>query len=103
MIDVRLLRADPDAVRSALARRHQPDVIALDMLLPDTSGIEVLKRLKSNEVTRRIPVLCISVAEELSSQALAAGATQFLRKPLDTAALMRGIQAATTSSAGQSG
>ncbi|MBI2820441.1 MAG: response regulator [Acidobacteria bacterium] len=81
-----------------LAIRHLPDVIALDMLLPDTSGIEVLKQLKSDERTRRIPVICLSVSEDLSSAALAGGAVQFLRKPLDTAALMRGIHAATTQS-----
>ena len=81
-----------------LAVRHQPDVIALDLLLPDTSGIEVLKQLKAHERTRRIPVICLSVSEDLSSPALAAGAAQFLRKPLDASALMRGIHAATSAS-----
>ncbi|MBI3934877.1 MAG: response regulator, partial [Acidobacteria bacterium] len=79
-----------------LAIRHLPDVIALDMLLPDIGGIEVLKQLKSDERTRRIPVICLSVSEDLSSAALAGGAVQFLRKPLDAAALMRGIHAATS-------
>jgi len=78
-----------------LAVRHLPDVIALDMLLPDIHGIEVLKQLKADTRTRRIPVICLSVSEELSSAALAGGAVQFLRKPLDSAALMLGIHAAT--------
>jgi signal transduction histidine kinase/ActR/RegA family two-component response regulator/HAMP domain-containing protein len=86
-----------------LAIRHLPDVIALDMLLPDTSGVEVLKLLKSEAQTRRIPVICLSVSEELASAALAGGAAQFLRKPLDTAALMRGIHAATSQSRGPTG
>ena len=86
-----------------LAIRHLPDVIALDMLLPDTSGVEVLKQLKSDNRTRRIPVICLSVSEELSAAALAGGAVQFLRKPLDTAALMRGIHAATSQSGGAAG
>src|SRR5206468_1304927 len=78
-----------------LAIRHLPDVIALDLLLPDMNGLEVLRHLKSKEETRRIPVICMSVSEDLSTQALAQGAAQFLRKPLDAAELMRGIHAAT--------
>ena len=83
-----------------LAIRHLPDVIALDMLLPDISGIAVLKQLKADERTRRIPVICLSVSEDLSAAALAGGAVQFLRKPLDTAALMRGIHAAISPTGG---
>jgi signal transduction histidine kinase/CheY-like chemotaxis protein len=78
-----------------LAVRHRPDVIALDQMLPDISGLEVLKHLKANEKTRAIPVICISVSEDFTSQAMAAGAAQFLRKPLDTGALMRAIHEAT--------
>jgi CheY-like chemotaxis protein len=86
-----------------LAIRHLPDVIALDMLLPDIPGAEVLKQLKSDDRTRRIPVICLSVSEELSSVALEGGAAQFLRKPLDTPALMRGIHAATSQSGAPTG
>jgi signal transduction histidine kinase/ActR/RegA family two-component response regulator len=84
-----------------LAVRHQPDVIALDLLLPDINGLEVLRNLKGSEKTRRIPVLCLSVSEDFAPQALAGGAVQFLRKPLDTAALMRSIHSATSASVGQ--
>jgi CheY-like chemotaxis protein len=86
-----------------LAIRHLPDVIALDMLLPDISGVEVLKQLKADDRTRRIPVICLSVSEEFSTPALAGGAAQFLRKPLDTPALMRGIHAATSQIGGAAG
>jgi PAS domain S-box-containing protein len=86
---------------SDLAIRHQPDVIVLDMLLPDVTGLEVLKQLKGSDKTRNIPVLCLSISEELSAPAAAGGAVLFFRKPLDTAALMRGIQAAVTASGGQ--
>jgi signal transduction histidine kinase len=79
-----------------LAVRHQPDVIALDLILPDMPGVEVLRRLKASEQTRRIPVICISVAEDFSAQALGLGAAQFLRKPLDANVLMRAIHAVTS-------
>jgi CheY-like chemotaxis protein len=77
-----------------LAIRHQPDVIVLDQMLPDTPGLEVLRHLKANEKVRGIPVICISVSEDFSSQALKLGAVQFLRVPLDTGALMRAIHSA---------
>ena len=83
-----------------LAVRHQPDVIALDLMLPDINGLEVLRHLKGSDKTRRIPVLCVSVQEDFASQAMAGGAAQFLRKPLDTAALMRSIHAATSAHPG---
>ncbi|HWP83920.1 MAG TPA: ATP-binding protein [Terriglobia bacterium] len=78
-----------------LAVRHLPDVIALDMLLPDIAGMEVLKQLKADERTRRIPVICMSVSEDMCSAALAGGAAHFQRKPLDPAALVQAIHAAT--------
>jgi signal transduction histidine kinase/CheY-like chemotaxis protein/HAMP domain-containing protein len=86
-----------------LAIRHQPDVIALDLLLPDIKGLEVLRRLKASDQTRRIPVICISVAEDFSSQALGLGAAQFLRKPLDAGSLMRAIHGATSAAAKPAG
>jgi len=73
------------------------------LLLPDIKGLEVLRRLKASDQTRRIPVICISVAEDFSPQALGLGAAQFLRKPLDTSSLMRAIHAATSVTAKPAG
>ena len=46
--------------RAALARSEQPQVILLDLLMPDLSGFEVLKQLKSDALTTKIPVIIIS-------------------------------------------
>ena len=44
----------------SLAQQHPPDVILLDLALPDRSGLEVLRQLKTQPPTRHIPVLVVS-------------------------------------------
>jgi CheY-like chemotaxis protein len=68
-----------DVVR--IARETKPDVILLDILLPDTSGWQVLLQLKTNPHTRDIPVVIVSVVDE-PKRGLAAGAAQYLVKPI---------------------
>ncbi|MBI3658933.1 response regulator, partial [Candidatus Acetothermia bacterium] len=68
-----------------LAREHSPDLILLDMHLPDIQGYEVLQQLQTNPKTRQIPVVVISVDDTLAQmkQMLSAGAKDYLVKPLD--------------------
>jgi PAS domain S-box-containing protein len=68
-----------------LAREHQPDLILLDLHLPDMPGDEVLRRLKEDERTRDIPVIVVSAAAGpgTTSRLLAAGARTFLTKPVN--------------------
>ena len=68
-----------------LAAENQPDLILLDLNLPDLHGREVLSKLKENELTRNIPVVLVS-AEVMSGQAenlLAAGAEKLVAKPIE--------------------
>ena len=62
-----------------LARTELPDLILLDLMLPDMSGIDVLRQLKSNPMTRRIPVVMFSSEHDpvLRVAALRAGAEDF--------------------------
>lgn len=68
-----------------LARTRLPDLILLDLHLPDVPGAEVLRRLREDPVTAAIPVVIISADATGTSQARlrAAGADQYLTKPLD--------------------
>ncbi len=66
----------------ALARRHRPDLITLDLNLPDIDGFEVLRLLRAAEESRHIPVICISVRPDVRL-ALALGADFCMEKPLD--------------------
>ena len=59
----------------------QPDVIILDILLPDASGWDILQALKMEAKTKDIPVMVVSVIDE-REKAMAAGATACLLKPI---------------------
>ena len=73
----------------AITARESVDVILLDVLLPGTSGYEILARLKSNEASREIPVLVITAVDRSESVArcLALGADDYLPKPFDPVVL----------------
>jgi CheY-like chemotaxis protein/anti-sigma regulatory factor (Ser/Thr protein kinase) len=63
-----------------IARREQPDIVLLDLALPDLDGYDVLRVLKNDPATQGIPVVVLSVAPTLE-QAHALGATEVLQKP----------------------
>jgi two-component system, cell cycle response regulator len=73
-----------------LARSERPDLILLDLMLPDISGIEVLQRLREDPATRDIPVIVISSSDLLQDRlaALDAGADDVFIKPFDNDLLM---------------
>jgi two-component system cell cycle response regulator DivK len=55
-----ILKTDQGEVAIELARRCQPDLILMDIQLPDISGMEATRRLKSDEATRGIPVIAVT-------------------------------------------
>jgi two-component system response regulator len=65
--------------------RTQPAVVLLDLKLPKVDGMQVLKQMRSNEHTRRIPVVILTSSNEevdvLESYNL--GANSYVRKPVD--------------------
>jgi signal transduction histidine kinase len=65
-----------------LAKRHRPDLITLDLNLPDIDGLDVLRIMRVEEESRHIPVICISVRPDVRL-ALALGADFCMEKPLD--------------------
>jgi CheY-like chemotaxis protein len=68
-----------------LARRHQPDLILLDLHLPDMSGEEVYQRLKTDDATSAIPIVIVSAdaSGETLGRLKEAGASSFITKPLN--------------------
>ncbi|WP_434647397.1 ATP-binding protein [Pseudomonas sp. D1-2] len=73
-----------------LARQHAPQLILLDVTLPDLDGLEVLRRLRQSPTTAYTPVLMITAdASDLSHRALLdAGATAILTKPIHIQAFL---------------
>jgi signal transduction histidine kinase/ActR/RegA family two-component response regulator len=78
-----------------LAGEHQPDLILLDLHLPDMPGQEVFRRLRANAKTAEIPVVVLSAdaRPNLISRMLDDGVRAFLTKPLDVKELLELIDA----------
>jgi PAS domain S-box-containing protein len=91
-----LMTAMQGRVGLELARQHAPDLILLDLHLPDMPGWQVLAQLKADQLTRQIPVVVIS-ADATAPQIkrlLSAGANAYLTKPLDIPEFFRVIDEA---------
>ena len=75
---------------------EKPDLIILDLLMPEKNGWEVLKELKENEVTRDIPVILCSVMKQgqVKDDVMQCGAADYLAKPFDSVSLMGAIDGA---------
>lgn len=65
-----------------LAQTQKPDLVLLDLILPKLNGFEILKRLKDNPKTKKIPVIILTNLEGINDvdKALELGATTFLVK-----------------------
>jgi PAS domain S-box-containing protein len=89
--EIELLSAMQGQVGLDLARQHSPDLILLDLHLPDLPGWEVLSELKADETTSHIPVVVVS-ADATTRQVkrlMKGGAVSYLTKPLDVAEFFR--------------
>lgn len=66
-----------------LAETEFPDVIVLDLMMPGLNGLEVCRLLKGNAETRAIPVVILTVRDDIDSavEAFRAGAINYLLKP----------------------
>ena len=85
--EVVLAKGGTEALRKV--GEDPPDVILLDILMPDLDGFEVTRKLKEHESTFSIPVVMVTSLEasEDRIRALSAGANDFLSKPVDKAEL----------------
>jgi CheY-like chemotaxis protein len=66
------------------ARSLMPDLILMDIMMPDVSGIQAIKRIKADPTCQHIPILVLSAytSSKLVSQAMEAGAAQYLEKTI---------------------
>lgn len=75
----------------------QPDLITLDLEMPDMDGVELLKRLKSRPQTKRIPVVVISIiAKAVLAEGGLKGARMVFEKPLKFQKLVSRLLSLTT-------
>jgi two-component system cell cycle response regulator DivK len=74
-----------------LARQYKPDVILMDIQLPDISGMEATRRLKADEETRTIPIIAVTAFAMSGDEAkiLASGCDAYIAKPFNVAEFLR--------------
>lgn len=88
---VRMLRATSGQECLVLANQHMPDVILLDIQMPEMDGFETLKRLRAAPKTAGIPVIFLTAQKKDPTSieyGLMLGADEYLTKPIDTEELL---------------
>lgn len=78
-----------------MVKTQKPDLIILDLMLPDLDGIEVCKRVKADEATKSIPIVIITARVGVSNvvKGLEGGAIDYVTKPFDVMELMARLRA----------
>lgn len=78
-----------------MTREKMPDLILMDVSLPDIDGLEITRQLKADPQTRRIPIIVITAHAMVGDrqQSLAAGADDYHIKPVELSTLLSQIQA----------
>jgi CheY-like chemotaxis protein len=77
-----------------LAARERPDLVLMDMILPDMHGLDATIKLKRNPETRAIPIIAISAvgSPDFTKACLQEGITAYVRKPYDPRELFKTIE-----------
>jgi len=85
----RFITSDDSASAIKQLRAVPPDVLLLDLMMPQVSGFDILAEMRRDETLRRVPVIVLTSSEEASTKlrALESGATDFLAKPVDPSEL----------------
>jgi two-component system cell cycle response regulator DivK len=86
----RTLEATTGSVAIELAQRHIPDVVLMDVQLPDLDGVEALRRIRSDARTAYVPVVAVT-AQAMDGDRerfLRAGFDAYLPKPVDVGELL---------------
>ncbi len=89
------LHAENARAAHALIIDKQPDLVLLDWMMPETSGLELLRRLRRDELTANLPVILLTAKTEEDNQVqgLDAGADDYIAKPFSPRALIARIRA----------
>jgi two-component system cell cycle response regulator DivK len=77
-----------------IARQHRPDLVLMDIQLPDISGTEAARRLKADEHTREIPIIAVTAFALSGDRAriLASGCDDYISKPFNITELLKLVE-----------
>ncbi len=95
MADYQCLEAGDAQEAHSLIIDEKPDLILLDWMMPGTSGIELARRLKRDEVTSRTPIIMLTAKgeEDNKFQGLEIGADDYITKPFSPRELVARLKA----------
>ena len=85
----RFITLDDSRHAMDMLEQEQPDVLLLDLKMPEVSGFEILKKIRASERLKRLPVIVLTSSSDAETKlsALELGATDFLAKPVDASEL----------------
>ncbi len=93
--DYQLLTATDGAEAITAARRSPPpDLILLDVVMPNVDGLQCCRTLKGDEATKRIPIIMVTTKGDQSmiTEAYAAGCDDFITKPIGRTELLQKVR-----------
>ncbi len=91
--DIRMVHGGVEALHSV--QKQRPDLIVLDILMPDMNGIEVCRRLRADERTANVPIIFLTAMGRLSDkiEGFEAGGDDYLTKPFELEELTLRVRA----------
>ena len=83
--DCQVLMATSGEAALRLCQERLPDLVLLDVEMPEMDGFEVLRRLKADPLTREVPVIFVTghTSDDVESRCLEAGAVDYISKPIN--------------------
>ena len=84
----RVIPAVNGAEAVELARQDPPDLVLMDIMMPEVDGFEATRRLRGFPETRDVPIITLTAMEGAQAEALEAGADDFLAKPINSGQLL---------------
>lgn len=93
-LTAQVIEADNGSEALSQARQHQPDIIILDFMMPDMSGVEVCKQLRQETATATIPTILLTARQDqkVIEAGRISGITRFLFKPTSRQELLETTQ-----------
>ncbi len=78
----------------AMAEKHHPDLILIDLILPDVHGLDVIKHLRKNPQFEQTPIIALTATDspKMRDACLEAGCNDYLEKPVSKSRMVKSIE-----------
>ncbi|MCK5154181.1 MAG: response regulator [Spirochaetales bacterium] len=91
-LPVTLLEAEDGAMAMEMIRKENPDLILLDLLMPEMDGIDILRLMREESIDIPVIVFSADIMEETEKEVISLGALAFIHKPSDPDLLLDTIK-----------